>query len=93
VIDENPQAIQGFLAALEQAIGDIRADPDQWDSLLAERQLVPEPLIGSYEIPPFPTGQVPSESQWSDVLDWAQEKALVTADVPYESSVTSEYLP
>jgi hypothetical protein len=55
--------------------------------------LVPEPLIGSYEIPPFPTGQVPSESQWSDVLDWAQEKGLITAEVSYADSVTSDYLP
>jgi NitT/TauT family transport system substrate-binding protein len=93
VIDESPQAIRGFLAAVEQAIGDIAANPGQWDSLLAEQRLVPEPLIGTYEIPPFPTGQVPSESQWSDVLDWAQEKGLVTTDVSYADSVTSSYLP
>jgi NitT/TauT family transport system substrate-binding protein len=93
VIDESPQAIRGFLAALDQAIEEISANPGQWDSLLAEQQLVPEPLIGSYEIPPFPTGQVPSESQWSDVLDWAQEKGLITAEVSYADSVTSDYLP
>jgi NitT/TauT family transport system substrate-binding protein len=93
VIDEHPQAIRGFLAALTQAIEDIAANPGQWESLLAERQLVPEPLIGTYEIPPFPTGQVPSESQWSDVQAWAKEKGLVTTDVPYASSVTAEYLP
>lgn len=93
VIDEHPQAIRSFLVALEKAISDIKANPGEWDSLLAEQQLVPEPLIGSYEIPPFPTGQVPSEAQWSDVLDWAQEKGLVTTDVSYSSSVASEFLP
>jgi hypothetical protein len=36
---------------------------------------------------------VPSEAQWSDVLDWTKEKGLVTTDVPYASSVTSAYLP
>jgi len=93
VIDEHPQAIRGFLVGLEQAIGEIGANPGQWDSLLSEQKLVPEPLIGAYEIPPFPTGQVPSESQWSDVLDWAKEKGLITTDVLYSASVTSSFLP
>jgi NitT/TauT family transport system substrate-binding protein len=93
VIDQHPQAIRGFLVALEQAIADLAATPDQWNTLLSEQKLVPEPLIGSYEIPPFPTGQVPSEEQWSDVLAWGQEKGLITSDVEYASSVTPQFLP
>jgi NitT/TauT family transport system substrate-binding protein len=93
IIAENPQAVRGFLAALEQAIADIQADPKQWEALLTEQQLVPAPLIGTYEIPPFPTGQIPSEAQWADVLSWAQEKGLVSKEVSYNESVTDEFLP
>jgi len=93
VIDEHPEAIRGFLAAVEQAIKEINADPTQWESLLTEQKLVPEPLIGTYKIPPFPTGSVPSEAQWADVLAWAKDKGLISKDVSYGDSVSAEFLP
>jgi len=93
VIDEHPQAVRGFLAALEKAIGEINSDPAQFEGLLTEQKLIPAPLVGTYQIPKFPTGQVPSEEQWADVLAWAQEKGLISGDVSYQDSVTAEYLP
>jgi NitT/TauT family transport system substrate-binding protein len=93
VIDAHPEAIRGFLAALDKAIAEINSDPSRWDDLLTEQKLVPAPLIGSYQIPPFPAGSLPSEAQWADVLAWARNKGLVEAELPYEDSVTSEFLP
>lgn len=93
VIDEHPEAIRGFLAALEKAAAEINADPTQWENLLSEQKLVPQPLIGSYQIPPFPTGSLPSEAQWADVQDWALEKGLISSEVSYSDSVTDDYLP
>ncbi|MGB9672608.1 MAG: ABC transporter substrate-binding protein [Anaerolineales bacterium] len=93
VIDQNPQAIRAFLAAIEDAIMDINADPTRWGELLQEQKLVPEPILNTYQIPPFPTKGVPSEQLWADVLSWAKEKGLVSGDVSYSASVTSEYLP
>ena len=93
VIAQNPQAIRDFLSALEEAISEINKDPTQWDQLLTEQKLVPAPLIGSYQMPPFPTGLVPSEAQWLDVLDWAKGKGLVEQDLAYADSVTADYLP
>jgi NitT/TauT family transport system substrate-binding protein len=93
VIEEHPQAVRGFLQALEQAIADIAANQKQWETLLTEQNLVPAPLIGTYQIPPFPTGTVPSESQFADVLAWAKEKGLVDKDVSYADSVTAGFLP
>jgi NitT/TauT family transport system substrate-binding protein len=93
VIDANPEAIRGFLAAIEQAAKDINANPTEWDELLTEQKLVPAPLIGSYKIPTFPTGSVPSEAQWDDVVAWGLEKGLISQDISYDDSVTTEYLP
>jgi NitT/TauT family transport system substrate-binding protein len=93
VIDANPEAISGFLAAVEQASQEINADLTQWDELLTEKNLVPAPLIGSYQIPTFPTGSVPSEAQWNDVIDWGIEKGLISAEVEYNDSVTAAFLP
>ncbi len=73
MIDQHPEAIRGFLAAVEQAVEMINQDPSKWETLLTEKQLVPEPLTGSYQINPYPTAGVPSQEQWQDVLLWAQE--------------------
>jgi len=93
IIDEHPQAVRGFLAAVEQATQEINADKDKWNNLLTEQQLVPAPLAGSYEIPTLPTASVPSDTQWADVVAWAQEKGLVTEDVSYSESVNPGFLP
>ncbi len=93
VIEANPEAIRGFLAAVERAAEEINADPSKWDDLLTEQNLVPAPLIGSYKIPSFPIGNVPSKSQWDDVVAWGLEKGLITESISYYGSVTADYLP
>ncbi len=93
LIDENPQAIRAFLAAIEAATELLNADSSKWENLLSEKQLVPAPLIGSYQIPPYPTAGVPSKAQWEDVLAWAKAKGLIKNDVSYESSVNASLLP
>lgn len=93
VLQNNPEAIESFLAAVERAVADINADKDQFSGLLAERNLVPQPLIGSYAVPDFPTASVPPTSQWDDVLDWAFSKGYIDSDVEYADSVDASYLP
>lgn len=93
VIDAYPDAIRGFLVALEKAANEVNADPKKWEDLLSKQKLVPQPLIGSYQIPSFPTGSLPSEAQWADVQAWAMEKGLINAEVSYNDSVTDDYLP
>jgi NitT/TauT family transport system substrate-binding protein len=93
VIDAHPQAIRGFLAAIEEATAKINADPTTWDGLLSEKKLVPEPLMGTFHIPPYPTASVPSQAQWDDASNWAKDKGLIEKDVSYSNSVTDMYLP
>ncbi len=93
VIDANPEAIRGFLTAVDKAVQEINANPDKWDELLTEQNLVPAPLIGSYKIPTFPSGTLPSESQWSDVVEWSLDKGLISEAVSYSESVNSNFLP
>ncbi|MEW6567168.1 MAG: MetQ/NlpA family ABC transporter substrate-binding protein [Chloroflexota bacterium] len=93
MVEQHPQAVRGFLQAVEQAVADINADKSRWQGLLTEQSLVPAPLVGSYELPDFPSASIPSPDQWADVLAWAQSKGLIEADVPYADSVTDAYLP
>jgi hypothetical protein len=44
-------------------------------------------------VPSFVTAGVPSPKQYADVLAWAQEKELISEDVPYDQCISSEFLP
>lgn len=92
VIDEHPEAIRGFLAAVEEAVTMINADPARFASVLTEQKLVP-PTASSFSVPSFPTSAVPTQAQWEDVLAWAKGKGLLTQDVSYTDSVNSSFLP
>jgi NitT/TauT family transport system substrate-binding protein len=93
VIDEHPEAIRVFLAAYEEAVSQINAEPSKWEGVMTEKNLLPEPLVGSFQVPQFVTASVPSQDQWNDALAWTKEKGLIDQDVSYASSVTPEFLP
>lgn len=93
VIDAHPEAVQAFLAAIEEAVTRINNDPTQYGALLAEKKLIPPPLVESYEIPTFPTAGVTSEASWNDALEWAQSQGLLDVDVSYSDSVNADLLP
>jgi NitT/TauT family transport system substrate-binding protein len=92
-IDENPAAVRSFLRAIEDAVFIINLQPDVYNGLLAEKQMVPPTLIDDYVIPPFPTMGVPSEIEWAEALLWAKNKGLLDTDPSYEESVTDRFLP
>ncbi len=93
VIDQRPEAIRAFLAAIEDATRLINTDPGKWIGLLSEKQLIPAPLAGTYKVSAYPTASVPSVDQWNDTLAWAKEKGLIKVDVSYKDSVNSSFLP
>lgn len=92
-IDQNPEAIRAFLAAIEDAVALINADPQKYSNLLVEQKIVPAPIAGSFQVPQFVTAGVPTQAQWDDVIAWAKETGILSADVSYQDSVTGSYLP
>ena len=93
VIDANPEAVKGFLAAIEEATELLNADPAKYKNVLSEQKLVPPPLMESYKAPVFPTAGVPTAEEWTDALNWLKEKGILTTDVSYEDSVNASLLP
>lgn len=93
VLDQHPQAVRGFLRAVEEAVELINREPSRWSSVLVEQNLVPPPLAGSFDVPTFVTAGVPSEVQWDDTVEWAKTKGLLDRDVSYKDSVRSDLLP
>jgi NitT/TauT family transport system substrate-binding protein len=93
VVDQNPEAVRAFLAAYEEAVSRINANPDQYSTLLSEQKLVPPPLEGMFKVPQFATAGVPTQEQWDDTLAWAAAKGLLAREVSYSSSVRADLLP
>jgi NitT/TauT family transport system substrate-binding protein len=93
VIDKHPQAISGFLRAVEEASMAINASPETYRGLLGEYKLVPENVQTTYPIPPFPAASLPSEAQFADVVAWAKAHSLIEKDQSYSDSITAAYLP
>jgi NitT/TauT family transport system substrate-binding protein len=93
VIDANPEAVKGFLAAIEEATALLNAEPAKYKNVLSEQKLVPQPLMETYKPPVFPTAGVPTEDEWKDALSWLQEKGILTTEVSYKDSVNASLLP
>jgi NitT/TauT family transport system substrate-binding protein len=93
VIDAHPEAIRAFLAATEEATKLVNANPEKYINLLSDKKLVPQPLLQTYKVPPFPAAGVPTEAEWKDALAWATSKGLINTDVSYTGSVNSSFLP
>ncbi len=93
VIDSQPEAIQGFLAAIEDATALLNADPAKYKNVLSEQKIVPAPLMDTYQPPVFPTAGVPTENEWKDALSWLKEKGILTTNVSYQESVNGSLLP
>ncbi len=92
-IDNNPEAVRGFLAAWEEAVELINANPENFSDLMVERKLVPPPLVGRFKVPHFVTAGVPTQTQWDDAIAWVNDKGFEAGQADYQNSVTDEFLP
>lgn len=89
LIDENPEAVGGFIRAIDVAISLLKEDPEEYRPLLAEKELVPQPLLETFVIPPFPTGNY-TQAEWDDINEWARDKGLLTVILHYQESVNND---
>lgn len=92
-VEENPEAVKAFLAAIEEAVTAINADPAKWEATLVENNILPAPLQGKFQVPTYVTAGVPSQEQFADVLEWAKENELISVDVAYDQCISAEFLP
>jgi NitT/TauT family transport system substrate-binding protein len=92
-VENKPEAVKAFLAAIEDAVLDLNDHPEEVTPLLGELGLVPPPLMESFVLPPYVTASVPTEAQWADALDWAMGKGLLSSEPSYADSVDDSFLP
>jgi len=87
VLDQRPEAVKKFLAAIEQAVNEINTNPEAWRKIFTEYKVVPTDLAQSYPIPKFPGAGLPTQKQFDGVVQWALGRALIDQKVDYADSV------
>jgi NitT/TauT family transport system substrate-binding protein len=92
-LQSKPDAVRKFLAAWEQAVKEVNANPEKYRAVLMEQGRVPQSIQDSYKMPPFPDRGAPSESEVADVTAWLKAKGLVSRDIPYTDMVDTSFLP
>ncbi len=92
-LDEHPEAVRAFLAAIEDAVKKINEDPSKYQTLLSDQKIIPQPLQGKFQVPTFVTKGVPTQAQFDDMLAWAKQKGLLAKDIAYGDCVNPAFLP
>ena len=89
-VEEHPEEIYGFVNAIDLAVNWLAEDPEEYQSVLADNNLIPPPMIEDYVIPAFPMG-IYSKTEWVDTIVWARAKGLITANISYEDVIIAPY--
>ena len=91
IVDKNPQMIESFLKAWDQAVDALRTNPDAYRDMLIDKGRVPESIQATYGVPLFPVRSITSPEEWQDVVNWLLEKGLIDRPLPYEGSINNKF--
>jgi NitT/TauT family transport system substrate-binding protein len=91
-LENKKQAVKNFMIAWDRAAADLNSDPAAYRQLMLKKIRVPKNVQQDFTIPPMSRKTLPSRAQWDDVMDWMMDKKLLTSPLPYEDSVTAEFL-
>ncbi|RMF26765.1 MAG: thiamine biosynthesis protein [Chloroflexi bacterium] len=91
-LKEKPDTVRKFMVAWNKAVADLNANPEAYEDLLIEVGRVPPSIQGTYKMPPFPQGEITSEGEWEDVVNWLLEKGLIKKPIPYSDAVNPDFV-
>jgi NitT/TauT family transport system substrate-binding protein len=92
-LEKRPDDVRRFLKAWDLAAADINAAPEAHRELLLQKIRVPKNVQRIFKISAYPRKEVPDPGQWADVMDWMVSKGLLKQALPYEDSITTDFLP
>ncbi len=84
--------IRDFIKAWDKAAEAVNTRPENYRTLLLERVRLPKNIQASYAMPRYPGNEVPQRAQWDDVMKWMLDKGLLERSLPYDGSVTTEFI-
>ncbi|OAT80299.1 ABC transporter substrate-binding protein [Desulfotomaculum copahuensis] len=94
-INHNLPQLQKLMRAYTRAVRDIQANPAAYNGLLAKEARVPAEVLNSsqHRLPVhFSAPQLPPAANVQDILQWMQERKLLTKPLTYNDMVDTRVL-
>ena len=93
VIKKKFKAIERFIFALEQSVLALNLKPDDFYGLLQKQGGIPEEGRKRFPMPIFEGANCPSPAEIETILNWLDEKGILSKETPYEELVDPRFLP
>jgi len=86
-IDEHPESVVQFLAAFDEAVDRINANPENYRELLVKTAQVPKEIAETYQMATYMQAAPYPRDNFEDVLSWMRSKGLVTEAISYDEVI------
>lgn len=77
----------GFLAAYDEAVTRLNAEPEKYRDLMAKTCRIPKPLAASFPVYTYPTSALPTQADVAPVMDWMIKKGMLDEPLAYDSVI------
>lgn len=91
-IDTEPEEVKAMLAAYNEAIEMINADPEHYNALALTCANVPESLSDSYPTPTFTPHAIPDENCINAINEWMVSRGLLDQAFAYTDMVDTQFI-
>lgn len=86
-LTKKEKEINIFLEGWNRAAEEINKNPEAYRNTLMAKVRIPPDVRQTFPIPTFPVAEIPSRSQWEDVIAWMLGKKLLLTPLSYEENV------
>lgn len=93
VIKKKFKVIERLIFALEQSVLALNLKPDDFLGLLQKQGGIPKEGRTWFPMPIFEGANCPSPDELEIILNWLDEKGLLSKDTPYEELINPSFLP
>jgi NitT/TauT family transport system substrate-binding protein len=93
VVKEKADGIKKFFVAYNQAVADIKKDPQAYRELLADKAKLPVEIKDTYKVVPSSPAQAPQKADVEAVVEWLLAKGIIKNKVQYEQLVNKTLYP
>lgn len=87
---DNGRIYKAFIAAYDQAVARINANPDNYRKLMAEKCRIPAPLAEKFPVYEYPTSSLPTPEEIDLVQDWMLDKGMLKAKIDYSRTIAPQ---
>lgn len=92
MLDDNPERVRAFVAAIDRTVDAINQDPDSFRALIDTFVTSPMPIGETVTIPTYPDASVPSEEAVQATVNELTEAGEIDAPPAYDNLVDARFI-